>query len=108
MMTGSPNSSSASIPLFSSGASTPISTPSNIRKRSDGSSELLHSNISGSTPGEEPYFTPQWGHHFYSIPQKRNQGTASSKKRVDKGDMPVFKDGRVRKTSMFHVFDEYE
>jgi hypothetical protein len=97
MMT--PNSSSASIPLFSSGSSTPNPPPAANRKRSDGSSDTYHS-ISSFTPNDEAYFAPQWGPHFYAVPPKRNQGTAASKKRSERADMPTFKDAKV---SMFLI-----
>jgi len=106
MMSGSPNSSNASIPLFSSGASTPVPPSTGNRKRSDGSSDMFHSSISSLTPGDDAYFVPQWGPHYYAVPPKRNQGTASSKKRSERGDMPIFKDGR--ETELDQNFDSME
>ncbi|KAI9284096.1 hypothetical protein BC943DRAFT_338368 [Umbelopsis sp. AD052] len=103
MMT--PNSSSASIPLFSSGSSTPNPPPAANRKRSDGSSDTFHS-ISSFTPNDEAYFAPQWGPHYYAVPPKRNQGTAASKKRSEKGDIPSFRDGR--ETELDQNFDSME
>jgi hypothetical protein len=90
-----PNPSNASIPLFSSGSSTPNPPPTTNRKRSDGSSDTFHP-ISSFTANDEAYFVPQWGPHFYAVPPKRNQGTAASKKRSEKGDIPNFRDGKVR------------
>ncbi|KAM3583517.1 cysteinyl-tRNA synthetase [Umbelopsis sp. WA50703] len=106
MMTGSPNSSNASIPLFSSGTSTPTLAPSNPRKRSDGSSsDMHHSNISSYTASDEPYFTPQWGHHFYAIPAKRYQ-TPYNKKRPDKSESISLRDGK--ETELDQNFDSME
>lgn len=105
MMTGSPIASNASIPLFSSGASTPVPPGATNRKRSDGSSEMFHSSISSLTSNDEAYFVPQWGPHYYAaVPQKRNQGTTSSKKRPEKGDFPMYKDGRVGGIDMCNSF----
>lgn len=105
MMTGSPIASNASIPLFSSGASTPVPPGATNRKRSDGSSEMFHSSISSLTSNDEAYFVPQWGPHYYAaVPQKRNQGTASSKKRPEKGDLPMYRDGRVGGIDMCNSF----